>query len=210
MPRKPQRLLGARHFKNYSEGKLQQAVDEIKSKPISLCSAAKKYQIAKNTLRNKIHGNHTRRHGKPRVFSEDEEESFAGHLIALSAFGFPVTAEGLKVCVKAYLDRQGRKVSCFNNNYPGPDSVASFLKRLSELSQRFSQNISHARAGIDEAVINEYFDNLQIELEGLPPANIYNYDETNLVDDPGRSKVITRGPSTLRRFAILRKHVYLL
>lgn len=192
MPRKPQRLLGARNYKNYSEEKLQQALDEIKSKSISLRGAAKKYQIAKNTLWNKIHGKHTRRHGKPRVFSENEEESFAGHLIALSAFGFPVTAEDMKVCVKAYLDRQGRKVTCFRNNYPGPDWVNLFLKRRPELSQRFSQNISHARAGTDEAMINEYFDNLKIELEGVPPGNIFNYDETNLVDDPGRSKVITR------------------
>lgn len=141
---------------------------------------------------NKLHGKHNHCPGKPKVFSDKEEESFSGHLIALSAFGFPVTAEDLKVSVKSYLDRQGRNVPCFKNNYPGPDWVASFLRRRPELSQRFSQNISNARAASDELTINEYFDNLKVEVEGVPPANIYNYDETNLVDDPGRLKIITR------------------
>ncbi|KAJ8927327.1 hypothetical protein NQ314_020222 [Rhamnusium bicolor] len=134
MPRKPRRILGARNFKNYSQDKLQQALEEIRSKSISLRNAAKKYQISKNTLWNKLHGKHERMPGKPRVFTEQEEESFAGHLIALSAFGFPVTGEDLKIIVKSYLNRQGRKV----------------------------------------------------------PSNIWNYNETNLVDDLGRSKVITR------------------
>ncbi|KAJ8935922.1 hypothetical protein NQ314_012590 [Rhamnusium bicolor] len=72
------------------------------------------------------------------------------------------------------------------------DWVNLFLLRRPELSQRFSQNISHSRAATDEGTINHYFDNLQTEPEGVPPANIWNYDGTNLVDDPGRSKVITR------------------
>ncbi|KAJ8933679.1 hypothetical protein NQ314_013867 [Rhamnusium bicolor] len=129
---------------------------------------------------------------KPRVITEQEEESFAGHLIALSALGFPVTGEDLKIIVKSYLNRQGRNVSCFRNNYPGPDWVNFFLRRMPELSQRFSQNISHSRAVTDEGTINHYLDNLQTELEAVPPANIWNYDDTNLVDDPGCSKVITR------------------
>lgn len=51
MARKPQRLLDARNYKNYSE---ENSTDEIKSKSISLRSASKKYQIAKNTLWNKF------------------------------------------------------------------------------------------------------------------------------------------------------------
>ncbi|KAJ8947645.1 hypothetical protein NQ314_008568 [Rhamnusium bicolor] len=192
MPRKPRHVLGARNYKNYSHYKLQQALEEIRSKSISLRNAAKKYQISKNTLWNKLHGKHERMPGKPRVFTEQEEESFAGHLIDLSAFGFPVTGEDLKIIVKSYLNRQGRNVSCFKNNYPGPDWEKLFIRHRPELSQRFSQNISHSRAATEEETINHPFDNLQTELEAVPPANIWNYDETNLVDNPGRSKVITR------------------
>lgn len=41
-------------------------------------------------------------------------------------------------------------------------------------------------------MLNEYFDNLRTTLDGIPPSNIMNYDETNLADDPGRPKVITK------------------
>lgn len=34
--------------------------------------------------------------------------------------------------------------------------------------------------------------NLEKEIDGVPPHNVWNYDETNLVDDPGNKKVITR------------------
>lgn len=54
------------------------------------------------------------------------------------------------------------------------------------------QNIKISRAAISPEVINEYFDNLEVELKDVPAGNIVNYDETNLSDDPGRKKVITR------------------
>lgn len=44
-------------------------------------------------------------------------------------------------------------------------------------------------------VIDEYFDNLEISLSGIPPKNIINYDKTNFVDDPGRIKVLIRKTS---------------
>ncbi|CAH2011985.1 unnamed protein product [Acanthoscelides obtectus] len=75
---------------------------------------------------------------------------------------------------------------------PGCDWVKSFLKRHPQLSRRIAQNISHARAASDEEIINNFFDNLEVELDGIPASNIWNYDETNLVDDPGQTKVVTK------------------
>ncbi|CAH1981970.1 unnamed protein product [Acanthoscelides obtectus] len=75
---------------------------------------------------------------------------------------------------------------------PGCDWVKSFLKRHPQLSQRIAQNISHARAATDEEIINNFFDNLEVELEGIPASNIWNYDETNLVDHPGQTKIVTK------------------
>ncbi|KAJ8886941.1 hypothetical protein PR048_013155 [Dryococelus australis] len=60
------------------------------------------------------------------------------------------------------------------------------------VSQRTSKNVSYARATNDEDVINMFFENLECELDGVPPHNIWNFDETNLVDDLGSKKVITR------------------
>jgi hypothetical protein len=38
--------------------------------------------------------------------------------------------------------------------------------------------------------VNNFFDRVEKELEGVPPENIWNYDETNLTDDPGAKIVI--------------------
>ena len=40
--------------------------------------------------------------------------------------------------------------------------------------------------------VTKYFDNLADSIKDVVPANITNYDETNLADDPGRKKVILR------------------
>lgn len=54
------------------------------------------------------------------------------------------------------------------------------------------QNIKRSRAEILPEVINSYFHELTNELPGVPAANIVNYDETNLCDDPGKNKLIFR------------------
>lgn len=40
--------------------------------------------------------------------------------------------------------------------------------------------------------IKEFFENLSPALEQTRPALIYNYDETNITDDPGAIKVLVR------------------
>ncbi|KAJ8945538.1 hypothetical protein NQ318_020383 [Aromia moschata] len=192
MPREHKRKLGARSYKNYTPETLEAALAEVKTKKLSLRKAAEKYQIHYNTLWLKLNGKHTRPHGKPRVFTDEEENAFTAHVIAMSSFEFPVTAWDLKLIVKSYLDRQGRTVRAFQANLPGKDWLTSFLRRHHELTQRIAQNISHARAATDEETVNNFFNNLEEELRDIPPSNIWNYDETNLVDDPGKPKIITK------------------
>lgn len=45
---------------------------------------------------------------------------------------------------------------------------------------------------VSEEIINNYFENLQSCVEGVPPCNIINYDETNFTDDPGAIKVVIK------------------
>jgi len=40
--------------------------------------------------------------------------------------------------------------------------------------------------------LTEYFNNLEETLNEIPPSNIFNYDETNVGDDPGNRKLIYR------------------
>ena len=76
---------------------------------------------------------------------------------------------------------------------PVDDWARWFLLRQSDhLKERFAMNIKRNRAKISRSTVNEFFDNLTNESQSTPPENIFNYDETNLSDDPGRKKLITK------------------
>jgi len=84
-------------------------------------------------------------------------------------------------------DKAGRNVCQFKDNTPGKDWAYSFLKRhQGALSNRFTQNIKMSRAEVSEDIIREYFNNLSDSIKDVPSCNIWNYDETNFMDDPGK------------------------
>jgi len=55
-----------------------------------------------------------------------------------------------------------------------------------------SSNIKRVRAEVGFDDINTYMDNLGETLKDIPPSRIWNYDETNLSDNPGNKKVISK------------------
>ncbi len=61
-----------------------------------------------------------------------------------------------------------------------------------DLSIRTPDYIKLSRAKIGKAEVAEFFKNLQKTIDGVPPDNIINFDETGFVDDPGRAKVVVR------------------
>lgn len=74
---------------------------------------------------------------------------------------------------------------------PGPDFIKCFLNRhKNEIASRLSQNIKRSRAAVSLEIIEAYFNELEVSLQEIPLCNIINYDETNLVDDPGRKSFI--------------------
>ena len=62
------------------------------------------------------------------------------------------------------------------------------------------------RASISKEQLKQYFDNTQNELKDVVPCNIWNYDETNLRDNPGAKKyVMKRGTKYPERIMDLSK-----
>lgn len=79
---------------------------------------------------------------------------------------------------------------------------------LDSLSERLCENISRSRAVVlvSPESINQFFDNLTETLNDIDPQLIVNYDETAMVDDPGRCKVIVkRGQKHPKRMIDLSK-----
>ena len=192
MTRTHKRKKGARRYADYTAANLKKALLNIKNKILSQREAAKVFNIPRSTLKNKLKKAHMKHYGRPSAFTEQEETAFVSHLIKMSQYGFPVDKLDLRMIVKNYLAKQERIVPWFKNNLPGDEWVISFLARHKDLSVRLSNNIKRKRAEVGEREIKVYFSNLKVELENMKPQNIWNFDETNLSDDPGSKKIITK------------------
>ena len=76
---------------------------------------------------------------------------------------------------------------------PSKEWVNSFVKRNSTLlSHLVCQNISPSRASVSPAMVESFFSHYAQSIDGVPPENLLNFDETNLSDDPGRKKVFMK------------------
>lgn len=97
----------------------------------------------------------------------------------------------LKMLAEAYLDRCRRVVTKFKNNIAGKDRALSVLKRhKTEVAQRLASNINKRRGAVSRETIQIYFTNIEQALDNVDAPNIFNYDETNVGDDRGKSRAI--------------------
>ena len=65
-----------------------------------------------------------------------------------------------------------------------------FIKRHN-LTKKISDNVKAARAGVTRDIIKNYFSHLE-KWVIVPRECIYNFDETNVMDDPGAKTVVCR------------------
>lgn len=192
MPRVYKRKLGARQYANYSSETLEKCLRDVKNKVLSQRAAAAAYKIPRSTIKNKLASLAQKTRGGQTVFTRDEEIAFVSHLVTMSEFGFPLTALDFRQIVKLYLSAKGAQIKNFKDNLPGADWLKGFLRRHPTVTARLASNIKRARAEVSEETISNYMQNLKLVIEGVPPENIWNYDETNLSDNPGNKKVLCK------------------
>jgi hypothetical protein len=107
----------------------------------------------------------------------------------MADWGFPFTQEDLCKFVKSYLDKRGA-VTRFRDNLPTRRFVEAFLNRHPTFTFRKANPIKRSRAMLSREEVAKFFENYKVSVDGVPPENIYNFDETNLRDDPGVKKCI--------------------
>ncbi|XP_063239266.1 uncharacterized protein LOC134540445 isoform X1 [Bacillus rossius redtenbacheri] len=177
----------------YSNKAMEDAMKAVSEGKLSIRSAAEKYSVNRCTLNRKLKGVHVQPYGRPPALSQDEEAVLLKSIITAAEWGFPLSCLDVRFIVKQYLDKKGVTVSRFKNNLPGEDWCRSYLGRHKDaLTIRLSENIKRSRAQVNEETLREYFTNLKNSIQDIPVELLINYDETNLVDDPGKSKVIVR------------------
>ena len=182
---------GKRNYQSYTEATLLECLDAVKSGKMSERLAAKTFKVPRSTLQNRIHGKHGKSVGRSLVFTDEEEQLFETRVALMCDWGFPIDFQDLRILISSYLRKKNRIVKRFASNVPGDDWIRGFIKRR-KLTNRLTSNIKRKRAEITKESLERYFTNIKTELEGVPAANVWNYDETNLTDDPGRKKAIMR------------------
>ena len=188
----------SRPYKAYTDGRMKSAVQSVRQ-GCSIREATKQFNVPYASLWNRLKGRHNSTVGRPVTLDKDDELNIAETVKALSTWNMPLSKMEIRMLVQGYLDKSGMNVSRFKLNLPGEDWVNSFLTRHN-LTQRTATNIKPARAEISREMVADYFDNIEKELDGVPPQNICNYDETNFSNDPGAKKVVCqRGTRRVER-----------
>lgn len=172
----------------YSGDAFENAVNAVKEKKMSIREAAKHYKVPKSTICDRLQGKKPKV-GRPQELTEEEEKLLVQRLMVMADWGFPITSMDMCYVIRDYLNSQDRKTR-FINNLPGRGFVRKFLKRHRELSVRRASLIKRARAEMSPEIVKEFFVNYTATAQDIPPANVYNYDETNLRDDPGAVKAL--------------------
>ena len=87
--------------------------------------------------------------------------------------------------VKEFLNSKGFTTRFGRDNMPGKDWMTAFLKRHPEVTKRRANLLKRSRASVGPVEVTSFFDHWSKVVEGIPPENIWNYDETNFSEDPG-------------------------
>jgi transposase len=93
----------------YSQAKVQQAIQAVKSKAMTLGEAAKHYKVPKTTIFDRIKSQKNKLTlGRPTELTAEEEDIIVQRLKVMGEWGFPLTSHDLRHLIKSYLDGLGK------------------------------------------------------------------------------------------------------
>ena len=181
-----------RPYNSCNEDDIDKTIEAV-ANSLSLRKAAIEFGVKRSTLSDQINLKHKKAIGRPAELTPDEETLLAEVIDILADWRYPVGKEDIALMVRDLMNAREIKNSQFRNNTPGDDWVANFIER-NNLRKSQACNLKLARAAVDAEDINNFFDNYEAALAGveIPPSNVFNFDETNFTDDPGKQWVVVR------------------
>ena len=175
------------------------ALEEFKKGKLTIGKIAKKFNVPKTTLHDRISGRvqHGTKPGPSPYLRADEEEVLVEHLVSAAKQGYGKTRKQVNMKVETIAKAKGilRKDKISNGWW------IRFIERQPELSLRRADSTAHIRMdSINEESISHYFDLLESTLmeNGLEdcPGQIYNMDETGMPLDPRPPNITAKKRST--------------
>ena len=202
------RKRGARpYLTTYTNADLENAIKHV-SNGGTIGKAAIVFNVPKSTLHRKVQGLQTKKHGGQLNLSVECEQSLLQIVNSLTEWKVPLCGYDIRLLVKHYLDKRDVVHSVFKNNVPGISWLRGFMKR-NQLVVRIADNVKPARFEITPDAVHNFFNHVEKTLEGVPPTNVFNFDETNFTDDPSRKKcVVRRGLRRVERKSVHSKQAF--
>ena len=181
--------------KTWTEEDIEQALEEVENRSVSIRAATKKYGMTEGTLRTRIKMKKENKSifgGGPPTFDKDVEKELTECISTMCKLGSSPNKSQLKDIVQNYVTANNIHMP-FTNDQPGKDWVPNFM-RHNKLSTKKANIISSARKSStsNPFLIYDFYNVIEetITTKKLGPLQIWNADETGFPVDPHKSKVI--------------------
>ena len=208
---RPQKVFpNKRVNKQYDSRNLENALEACKSGRMTQKDAASYFKVPKSTLNRHFKTPNLKSVGGQLGVDAGVEKMLVETLEEMAIWNHPIDKEHIKDLVKNILDRQNIVHPRFKDNRPGKDWYYGFRER-NTLSERLASNICRGRAALNKQAIVPFYRAMAVsfkrlfdDVTNLPAAQIFNFDETNLTNDPGKKKVVV--PRGCGRVEVLQDH----
>lgn len=182
-----------KHRASYTEADMMEAVRLVleegycKSAAALKINARKKNEVPRMTLNNRLSKedpNSKPSLGRPNELSSAVELALVKCLKMCAEFQYPLRKRDLQDLVQSYCIEHGVETR-WEDDRPGKGWIRKFTKRWRhEVKVRKPANIKRSRAQVSPETVRSFFARLAPNLDGVEAAHVFNYDETNLRDDP--------------------------
>lgn len=174
----------------YPEHAMLAAVRLVREDGMSISKASRTMNVKRQTLNDRLlkyaDPEKQPRVGRPQELSNKEEEDIVECLIMCAEFQYPMRKRDLQKLVQAYVQENNINVR-WTNGRPGKEWVRNFQRRWAHrVKVKKPRNIKRSRGNVSPTIIKDFLERLKPQVQGVPATHFFNYDETNLKDDPGR------------------------
>lgn len=188
------RNMNVRTRRAYCEATLQLAVESVGKKTLNVTQAANLYKIPRQTLADKVTGNHGGKYGKQPALSAEDEKLLAEYVKYMGSINYPLSVSDIKVFASSIAKRSSNP-HCFLECGPTEKWWRGFKKRHPELTVRKPDKLDRRRnAMAKKSIVASHFDKLEALLEenGLSKksSHIFNVDESGMEMDAAEGKVV--------------------
>ena len=178
----------------YTKEDMDLAVRLVREEDYSVSQAAKEAGVPRMTLNDRINKPDlakTPKVRRPQQLSPVEEEAIVKCLCMCAEFQYPMRKRDLQLFVQDYVVENSIE-TMWKEGKPGKEWIRYFRKRWAHrVKVKKPTNIKRSRAMVSPLILKKFFQHLAPNIEGVPATHIFNYDETNLRDDPGKVPSLT-------------------